>query len=97
LALLPKRPKRHNLKTLKHLDELVSSYKMVNQHLVAHVVFTQCPSQVTQQFRVNDAKRGIRLSIMESEPKAAGELRSLFSSILESNNAQSPKLGILFI
>jgi chromosome partitioning protein len=99
LALLPTRPKRHNLKTLKHLDELVSSYKMVNQHLVAHIVFTQCPSQATQQFRVNDAKRGIRLSVMESEPKgkAADELRSLFSSILESNNAQSPKLGILFI
>lgn len=57
IAILPMRPKRRDLKTLMHLDELVNSCKMVNQQLQAHIVFTQCPSQPNQQTRVNDAKR----------------------------------------
>ena len=57
IALLPMRPKRRDLKTLNHLDELVNSCKMVNQQLSAHIVFTQCPSQPNQQSRVNDAKK----------------------------------------
>ncbi|MFQ3249047.1 AAA family ATPase [Glaciecola sp.] len=57
VALLPMRPKRRDLKTLVHLDELVNSCKMVNQQLAAHIVFTQCPSQPNQQTRVNDAKQ----------------------------------------
>jgi chromosome partitioning protein len=56
VALLPMRPKRRDLKTLSHLDEMVHSCKMVNQQLSAHIVFTQCPSQPNQQSRVNEAK-----------------------------------------
>lgn len=56
IAILPMRPKRRDLKTLAHLDEMVNSCKMVNQQLQAHIVFTQCPSQPNQQTRVNDAK-----------------------------------------
>lgn len=61
IALLPMRPKRRDLKTLNHLDELVNSCKMVNQQLAAHIVFTQCPSQPNQQSRVNDAKTSASL------------------------------------
>lgn len=57
IAILPMRPKRRDLKTLLHLDELVNSCKMVNPQLAAHIVFTQCPSQPNQQSRVNDAKQ----------------------------------------
>ncbi|MFT5278029.1 MAG: chromosome partitioning protein [Glaciecola sp.] len=61
LALLPMRPKRRDLKTLVHLDEMVQSCKMVNQQLEAHIVFTQCPTQPNQQARVNDAKASASL------------------------------------
>jgi chromosome partitioning protein len=122
VALLPMRPKRRDLKTLLHLDELVNSCKMVNPQLAAHIVFTQCPSQPNQQSRVNDAKQTASLydipiatailherhiyddseesglSVIEIEPKgkAADELRYLFSSVLRSNNTQSPELSIHF-
>jgi chromosome partitioning protein len=56
LAFLPMRPKRRDLKTLIHLDEMVQSCKMVNHQLEAYIVFTQCPTQPNQQARVNDAK-----------------------------------------
>jgi chromosome partitioning protein len=56
VALLPMRPKRRDLKTLVHLDEMVNSCKLVNQQLQAHIVFTQCPSQPKQQSRISDAK-----------------------------------------
>jgi chromosome partitioning protein len=120
VALLPMRPKRRDLKTLGHLAELVNSCKMVNQQLAAYIVFTQCPSQPNQQFRINDAKQTaslydisivaavlherhiyddseeLGLSVIESEPKgkAADELRYLFSSVLQSNNAQPPELSV---
>lgn len=61
VALLPMRPKRRDLKTLIHLDELVNSCKMVNQQLQASIVFTQCPSQPNQQSRVIDAKQTAHL------------------------------------
>jgi chromosome partitioning protein len=109
IALLPMRPKRRDLKTLVHLDELVNSCKMVNQQLEAYIVFTQCPSQPNQQTRVNDAKQNASLfdipiadavlherhiyddseesglSVIESEAKgkAADELRSLFTSLIQ--------------
>lgn len=57
VALLPMRPKRRDLKTLVHLDEMVNTCKMVNQQLQAHIVFTQCPSQPKQQSRINVAKQ----------------------------------------
>jgi chromosome partitioning protein len=57
VALLPLRPKRRDLKTLVHLDEMVNTCKMVNQQLQAHIVFTQCPSQPKQQSRINVAKQ----------------------------------------
>jgi chromosome partitioning protein len=56
VALLPMRPKRRDLKTIPHMDEMVQSCKMVNQSLAARIVFTQCPSQPNQQSRVNEAK-----------------------------------------
>ncbi|MBF7072030.1 AAA family ATPase [Glaciecola sp. MH2013] len=56
VALLPMRPKRRDLKTLPHIDEMVHSCKLVNHHLSAHIVLTQCPSQPNQQSRLNEAK-----------------------------------------
>lgn len=61
VALLPMRPKRRDLKTLIHLDEMVQSCKMVNQQLEALIVFTQCPSQPNQQSRVEEAKKSASL------------------------------------
>lgn len=55
-ALLPLRPKRRDIKTLPHLEELVNTCKAVNFHLKEAVVLTQCPSLPSQYKRIEEAK-----------------------------------------
>jgi chromosome partitioning protein len=55
-ALLPFRPKRRDLKTLNHVDELITLAKSVNPDLVVRSVITQAPSLPSQVQRILDSK-----------------------------------------
>jgi len=55
-ALLPLRPKRRDLKTLTHLEGLISTCKVVNQNMKASVVLSQCPALPSQVKRILEAK-----------------------------------------
>ncbi|MBP8173394.1 MAG: AAA family ATPase [Aeromonadaceae bacterium] len=55
-ALIPLRPKRRDLKTLPHMEDIISTCKMVNPTLKAAVVMTQCPSLPNQVRRILEAK-----------------------------------------
>ncbi|ENY70653.1 AAA family ATPase [Aeromonas diversa] len=55
-ALIPLRPKRRDLKTLPHMEDLITTCKMVNPTLKAAVVLSQCPSLPNQAKRILEAK-----------------------------------------
>ncbi len=55
-ALIPLRPKRRDLKTLPHMEDLITTCKMVNPSLRAAVVLTQCPALPNQVKRILEAK-----------------------------------------
>ena len=54
--LLPFRPKRRDLKTLVHVEQLIKLAKAVNPELVTKAVITQCPTLPSQAQRILDAK-----------------------------------------
>ncbi|ATR79864.1 AAA family ATPase [Moraxella osloensis] len=54
--LLPFRPKRRDLKTLAHMENLVKMAKAINPNLDAKAVMTQCPTLPSQFQRITDAK-----------------------------------------
>ncbi|GIU28711.1 chromosome partitioning protein ParA [Shewanella colwelliana] len=55
-VVLPLRPKRRDLKTLPHMEDILSTCKMVNPKMVATIVMTQCPSLPSQYKRILEAK-----------------------------------------
>lgn len=55
-ALMPFRPKRRDLKTLAHVEELITLAKSVNPDLVARAVITQAPALPSQIQRILDSK-----------------------------------------
>ena len=55
-VLFPLRPKRRDLKTLEHLEDLVSACNVVNPDMIVGCVITQCPSLPNQANRILDAK-----------------------------------------
>ncbi|HAW93411.1 MULTISPECIES: AAA family ATPase [unclassified Arsukibacterium] len=55
-VLFPLRPKRRDLKTLEHLEDLVSACNIVNPAMIVGCVMTQCPSLPNQANRILDAK-----------------------------------------
>ncbi len=55
-TLIPLRPKRRDLKTLPHMEELICTCKMVNPKIEAAVVITQSPALPSQFKRILDAK-----------------------------------------
>lgn len=54
--LLPFRPKRRDLKTLVHIEQLIKLAKAVNPTLITKAVITQCPTLPSQAQRILDAK-----------------------------------------
>ena len=54
--LLPFRPKRRDLKTLGHMENLIKMAKAINPNLQAKAVVTQCPTLPSQFQRITDAK-----------------------------------------
>ena len=59
-ALIPLRPKRRDLKTLPHMEDIITTCKMVNPSLNAAVVMTQCPALPNQAKRILEAKEVCR-------------------------------------
>lgn len=55
-VLVPLRPKRRDLKTVPHMEDLLSTCKMVNPKMKASFVMTQCPSLPSQANRILEAK-----------------------------------------
>jgi chromosome partitioning protein len=55
-VLLPFRPKRRDLKTLPHVEEMIVLAKTVNPDLIARSVITQAPALPSQGQRILDSK-----------------------------------------
>ncbi|MBO9489987.1 AAA family ATPase [Endozoicomonas sp. G2_1] len=55
-AIIPLRPKRRDLKTVPHMEDMLSTCKMVNPKLLASFVITQCPALPNQANRILEAK-----------------------------------------
>lgn len=55
-VLMPLRPKRRDLKTVSHMDDIVATCKMINPKLHASFVITQCPNLPNQVSRILEAK-----------------------------------------
>ena len=54
--LLPFRPKRRDLKTLDHMEQVLKLARAVNPDLNARAIITQCPTLPSQVQRILDAK-----------------------------------------
>jgi chromosome partitioning protein len=59
-VLIPLRPKRRDLKTVPHMEDVLSTCKMVNPKMNASFVITQCPSLPNQARRILEAKEVCR-------------------------------------
>jgi chromosome partitioning protein len=59
-VVIPLRPKRRDLKTVPHMEDMLSTCKMVNPKMLASFVITQCPSLPNQASRILDAKEVCR-------------------------------------
>jgi chromosome partitioning protein len=55
-VIIPLRPKRRDLKTVPHMEDMLSTCKMVNPKMLASFVITQCPSLPNQARRILEAK-----------------------------------------
>ena len=55
-VLIPLRPKRRDLKTVPHMEDILSTCKMVNPKMKASFIITQCPSLPNQANRILEAK-----------------------------------------
>lgn len=55
-VIIPLRPKRRDLKTVPHMEDMLSTCKMVNPKMRASFVITQCPALPTQANRILEAK-----------------------------------------
>jgi len=59
-VIIPLRPKRRDLKTVPHMEDMLSTCKMVNPKMLASFVITQCPALPTQAGRILEAKEVCR-------------------------------------
>ena len=55
-VIIPLRPKRRDLKTVPHMEDMLSTCKMVNPKMMASFVITQCPALPNQIGRILEAK-----------------------------------------
>ena len=58
--LIPLRPKRRDLKTVPHMEDILSTCKMVNPKMNPAFVITQCPSLPSLANRILEAKEVCR-------------------------------------
>ncbi len=55
-VLLPFRPKRRDLKTLEHVEKMITLAKSINPELIVRSVITQAPALPSQVQRILDSK-----------------------------------------
>lgn len=55
-VVIPLRPKRRDLKTVPHMEDMLSTCKMVNPKMIASFVIAQCPALPNQVKRILEAK-----------------------------------------
>ncbi len=68
-VIIPLRPKRRDLKTVPHMEDMLSTCKMVNPKMLASFVITQCPALPTQAGRILEAKdvcRSYGINVLDS-------------------------------
>ncbi|NVM36318.1 MAG: AAA family ATPase [Candidatus Lokiarchaeota archaeon] len=58
--LVPLRPKRRDLKTLRQISSIVDTAKIHNPNLICRAVITQCPSLPNQAYRILEAKEACK-------------------------------------
>jgi len=59
-VLIPLRPKRRDLKTVVHMEDIISTCQMVNPKMHAAFVITQCPALPNMANRILEAKEVCR-------------------------------------
>lgn len=59
-VLVPLRPKRRDLKTVSHMEDMITTCKMVNPNMNVAFVLTQCPSLPSLAPRILEAKEVCR-------------------------------------
>ncbi|MCW8091640.1 AAA family ATPase [Alteromonas sp. ASW11-130] len=68
-VLIPLRPKRRDLKTVPHMEDIITTCRMVNPKMNAAFVITQCPSLPSLAPRILEAKevcRSFELAVLNS-------------------------------
>ncbi|MGI2259434.1 AAA family ATPase [Shewanella sp. GXUN23E] len=55
-VLMPLRPKRRDLKTVSHMDDVIATCMMINPKMKASFIITQCPNLPNQANRILEAK-----------------------------------------
>lgn len=68
-VVIPLRPKRRDLKTVTHMEDMLSTCKMVNPKMLASFVITQCPSLPNQANRILEAKdvcRSYNINVLDA-------------------------------
>ena len=55
-VLVPVRPKRRDLKTVAHMEDIISTCKMANPYMNVAFVLTQCPSLPSMVSRILEAR-----------------------------------------
>lgn len=55
-VLVPLRPKRRDLKTVPHMEDIIATCRMVNPKMHAAFVMTQCPALPSMAGRILEAK-----------------------------------------
>ncbi|WP_057830030.1 AAA family ATPase [Colwellia sp. TT2012] len=59
-VVIPLRPKRRDLKTVPHMEDMLSTCKMVNPKMLASFLIAQCPALPSQAKRIEEAKEVCR-------------------------------------
>ena len=68
-VLIPLRPKRRDLKTVPHMEDIISTCQMVNPKMNAAFVITQCPALPCMANRILEAKevcRSYDMSVLDA-------------------------------
>lgn len=55
-VIVPIRPKRRDLRTVAHMEDIINTCKMANPHMNMAFVLTQCPSLPNMAGRLTEAK-----------------------------------------
>ncbi|SEL50879.1 plasmid segregation oscillating ATPase ParF [Colwellia chukchiensis] len=102
-VVIPLRPKRRDLKTVPHMEDMLSTCKMVNPKMLASFVITQSPSLPNQARRILEAKdvcRSYGINVLDAvtfNRNIYDDSEELGSSVLEIEPEGKAALEIVAI